>query len=108
MLSGVFFSSVYLFGLLWRKLFCGVEGKKSEKERKYLTCIHKVIHTHTHTHDSMFASEVSSVCRLKLNRFGLFQVFDATNTTPDRREVILGFAKENGYKVPCCPMKKSA
>lgn len=28
-----------------------------------------------------------------------FQVFDATNTTQDRREVILSFAKENGYKV---------
>uniref|UniRef100_A0A4W6EQE2 Si:dkey-96f10.1 n=1 Tax=Lates calcarifer TaxID=8187 RepID=A0A4W6EQE2_LATCA len=27
------------------------------------------------------------------------KVFDATNTTPERREVILGFAKENGYKV---------
>lgn len=30
----------------------------------------------------------------------LLQVFDATNTTPERRDVILGFAKENGYKVP--------
>lgn len=27
------------------------------------------------------------------------QVFDATNTTRERREVILAFAKENGYKV---------
>jgi len=27
------------------------------------------------------------------------QVFDATNTTRERREVILTFAKENGYKV---------
>lgn len=27
------------------------------------------------------------------------QVFDATNTTRERREVILSFAKENGYKV---------
>lgn len=30
----------------------------------------------------------------------LLQVFDATNTTSERRDVILGFAKENGYKVP--------
>ena len=30
------------------------------------------------------------------------QVFDATNTTQERREVILSFAKENGYKV-CKP-----
>lgn len=27
-------------------------------------------------------------------------MFDATNTTTERRDVILGFAKENGYKVP--------
>lgn len=27
------------------------------------------------------------------------QVFDATNTTRERREVILTFAKDNGYKV---------
>ena len=27
------------------------------------------------------------------------QVFDATNTTRDRREDILSFAKDNGYKV---------
>uniref|UniRef100_A0A8P4GA60 6-phosphofructo-2-kinase domain-containing protein n=1 Tax=Dicentrarchus labrax TaxID=13489 RepID=A0A8P4GA60_DICLA len=30
---------------------------------------------------------------------GQVVVFDATNTTSERREVILGFAKENGYKV---------
>uniref|UniRef100_A0AAY4CYC5 6-phosphofructo-2-kinase domain-containing protein n=1 Tax=Denticeps clupeoides TaxID=299321 RepID=A0AAY4CYC5_9TELE len=30
---------------------------------------------------------------------GQVAVFDATNTTRDRREVILGFAQENGYKV---------
>ncbi|XP_056158053.1 6-phosphofructo-2-kinase/fructose-2,6-bisphosphatase [Lampris incognitus] len=30
---------------------------------------------------------------------GQVAVFDATNTTPERREVILSFAKENGYKV---------
>ncbi|XP_063064146.1 6-phosphofructo-2-kinase/fructose-2,6-bisphosphatase isoform X3 [Engraulis encrasicolus] len=30
---------------------------------------------------------------------GQVAVFDATNTTRDRREVILSFAKENGYKV---------
>ncbi|XP_013887639.1 6-phosphofructo-2-kinase/fructose-2,6-bisphosphatase [Austrofundulus limnaeus] len=30
---------------------------------------------------------------------GQVAVFDATNTTPDRREDILNFAKENGYKV---------
>uniref|UniRef100_A0A3Q3WGC7 6-phosphofructo-2-kinase domain-containing protein n=1 Tax=Mola mola TaxID=94237 RepID=A0A3Q3WGC7_MOLML len=29
----------------------------------------------------------------------LFKVFDATNTTAERRDVILGFAKDNGYKV---------
>lgn len=28
------------------------------------------------------------------------QVFDATNTTRERRGLILQFAKENGYKVP--------
>lgn len=68
------------------KLFRGVEGKKEQKEEIF----------------------ESSICRLKLNRLALFQVFDATNTTSERREVILGFAKENGYKVPCCPMKTSA
>lgn len=30
---------------------------------------------------------------------GCVQVFDATNTTPERRQVILSFAKDNGYKV---------
>lgn len=35
------------------------------------------------------------------NLICLCKVFDATNTTPERREVILSFAKENGYKV-CC------
>ncbi|XP_054881823.1 6-phosphofructo-2-kinase/fructose-2,6-bisphosphatase-like isoform X1 [Poeciliopsis prolifica] len=30
---------------------------------------------------------------------GQVAVFDATNTTPERREVILSFGKENGYKV---------
>ena len=28
------------------------------------------------------------------------QVFDATNTTRERRALILQFARENGYKVP--------
>lgn len=27
------------------------------------------------------------------------KVLDATNTTPDRRDLILSFAKDNGYKV---------
>uniref|UniRef100_A0A3Q3WAD9 6-phosphofructo-2-kinase domain-containing protein n=1 Tax=Mola mola TaxID=94237 RepID=A0A3Q3WAD9_MOLML len=31
----------------------------------------------------------------------LFKVFDATNTTAERRDVILGFAKDNGYKGVC-------
>uniref|UniRef100_A0A667Z3L1 6-phosphofructo-2-kinase/fructose-2,6-bisphosphatase-like n=1 Tax=Myripristis murdjan TaxID=586833 RepID=A0A667Z3L1_9TELE len=30
---------------------------------------------------------------------GCFKVFDATNTTPERRDVIHSFAKANGYKV---------
>ncbi|RVE71174.1 hypothetical protein OJAV_G00072160 [Oryzias javanicus] len=30
---------------------------------------------------------------------GQVAVFDATNTTPERRQVILSFAKDNGYKV---------
>lgn len=29
----------------------------------------------------------------------LLKVFDATNTTTERRDIILSFAKENGYKV---------
>lgn len=59
-----FWLSLFIWPLR-RKLFCRVEGKKSKKERKYLTCIHKITHTtHTDTHDSMFASELSSVCRL--------------------------------------------
>lgn len=29
------------------------------------------------------------------------QVFDATNTTRERRETIIQFAEQNGFKVPC-------
>lgn len=30
-----------------------------------------------------------------------FQVFDATNTTRERRDMILNFAEENSFKVGC-------
>lgn len=39
------------------------------------------------------------LCWFEWHSFFCLQVFDATNTTRERREVILSFAKENGYKV---------
>lgn len=36
-------------------------------------------------------------------RSHLLQVFDATNTTSDRRDLILSFARDNGYKVGAPP-----
>lgn len=38
---------------------------------------------------------------IKLVPFLLLQVFDATNTTRERRETILQFAEQNGFKVTC-------
>uniref|UniRef100_A0A3P8PD04 6-phosphofructo-2-kinase domain-containing protein n=1 Tax=Astatotilapia calliptera TaxID=8154 RepID=A0A3P8PD04_ASTCA len=42
---------------------------------------------------------LQDVCEYISREQGQVVVFDATNTTQDRREVILNFAKENGYKV---------
>ncbi|XP_017294765.1 6-phosphofructo-2-kinase/fructose-2,6-bisphosphatase isoform X3 [Kryptolebias marmoratus] len=42
---------------------------------------------------------LKDVCEYLTRDQGQVAVFDATNTTPDRRDVILNFAKENGYKV---------
>ncbi|XP_010783109.1 6-phosphofructo-2-kinase/fructose-2,6-bisphosphatase-like, partial [Notothenia coriiceps] len=42
---------------------------------------------------------LKDVCDYFTRELGQVVVFDATNTTLERREVILGFAKENGYKV---------
>ncbi|XP_077426707.1 6-phosphofructo-2-kinase/fructose-2,6-bisphosphatase 1-like isoform X2 [Vanacampus margaritifer] len=42
---------------------------------------------------------LKDVCDYFNRQQGQVVVFDATNTTPERRELILGFAKENGYKV---------
>ncbi|PWA29451.1 hypothetical protein CCH79_00017098 [Gambusia affinis] len=42
---------------------------------------------------------LQDVCDYLTRDQGQVAVFDATNTTPERREVILTFAKENGYKV---------
>ncbi|KAM9828657.1 6-phosphofructo-2-kinase/fructose-2,6-bisphosphatase-like isoform 4-T4 [Syngnathus typhle] len=42
---------------------------------------------------------LKDVCDYFTNGQGQVVVFDATNTTPERRELILSFAKENGYKV---------
>uniref|UniRef100_A0A669BL97 6-phosphofructo-2-kinase/fructose-2,6-bisphosphatase n=1 Tax=Oreochromis niloticus TaxID=8128 RepID=A0A669BL97_ORENI len=42
---------------------------------------------------------LQDVCEYITREQGQVVVFDATNTTQDRREVILNFAKENGYKV---------
>ncbi|XP_058498905.1 6-phosphofructo-2-kinase/fructose-2,6-bisphosphatase isoform X1 [Solea solea] len=42
---------------------------------------------------------LKDVCDYFTKERGQVAVFDATNTTPDRREVIRNFAKENGYKV---------
>ncbi|KAI1892155.1 hypothetical protein AGOR_G00130360 [Albula goreensis] len=42
---------------------------------------------------------LKDVCTYFTQEQGQVAVFDATNTTRERREVILGFAKENGYKV---------
>ncbi|XP_011619304.1 6-phosphofructo-2-kinase/fructose-2,6-bisphosphatase-like isoform X1 [Takifugu rubripes] len=39
------------------------------------------------------------VCDYFTRGMGQVVVLDATNTTPDRRDLILNFAKENGYKV---------
>uniref|UniRef100_A0A8D0AB33 6-phosphofructo-2-kinase domain-containing protein n=1 Tax=Sander lucioperca TaxID=283035 RepID=A0A8D0AB33_SANLU len=45
---------------------------------------------------------LKDVCDYFTRELGQVVVFDATNTTAERREVILSFAKENGYKVSCC------
>ncbi|XP_054629086.1 6-phosphofructo-2-kinase/fructose-2,6-bisphosphatase-like isoform X4 [Dunckerocampus dactyliophorus] len=42
---------------------------------------------------------LKDVCDYFTREQGQVVVFDATNTTPERRELILNFAKENGYKV---------
>ncbi|CAN9515240.1 unnamed protein product [Ophioblennius macclurei] len=42
---------------------------------------------------------LQDVCEYFTRELGQVVVFDATNTTPDRRDVILNFAKDNGYKV---------
>uniref|UniRef100_A0AAZ3P3W7 6-phosphofructo-2-kinase domain-containing protein n=1 Tax=Oncorhynchus tshawytscha TaxID=74940 RepID=A0AAZ3P3W7_ONCTS len=42
---------------------------------------------------------LKDVCAYFMQEQGQVAVFDATNTTIERREVILSFAKENGYKV---------
>ncbi|XP_063736588.1 6-phosphofructo-2-kinase/fructose-2,6-bisphosphatase isoform X2 [Eleginops maclovinus] len=42
---------------------------------------------------------LKDVCDYFTRELGQVVVFDATNTTLERREVILGFAMENGYKV---------
>uniref|UniRef100_A0A7N6BZF6 6-phosphofructo-2-kinase domain-containing protein n=1 Tax=Anabas testudineus TaxID=64144 RepID=A0A7N6BZF6_ANATE len=42
---------------------------------------------------------LKDVCDYFTREQGQVVVFDATNTTPERRELILSFAKENGYKV---------
>ncbi|XP_030624713.1 6-phosphofructo-2-kinase/fructose-2,6-bisphosphatase isoform X9 [Chanos chanos] len=42
---------------------------------------------------------LKDVCEYFTREHGQVAVFDATNTTRERREVILSFAKENGYKV---------
>uniref|UniRef100_A0A7N8X0U3 6-phosphofructo-2-kinase/fructose-2,6-bisphosphatase-like n=1 Tax=Mastacembelus armatus TaxID=205130 RepID=A0A7N8X0U3_9TELE len=42
---------------------------------------------------------LKDVCDYFTRDQGQVVVFDATNTMPERRELILGFAKENGYKV---------
>ncbi|CAL8255371.1 unnamed protein product [Arctogadus glacialis] len=44
-------------------------------------------------------SALRDVCSYFNRQEGQVAVFDATNTTQERREVILSFAKENGYKV---------
>ncbi|KAM7404176.1 hypothetical protein PAMP_011547 [Pampus punctatissimus] len=48
-----------------------------------------------------FSTEQGQVVRTiqRLIKICSCEVFDATNTTAERREVILSFAKENGYKV---------
>ncbi|KAJ3587046.1 hypothetical protein NHX12_013436 [Muraenolepis orangiensis] len=43
-------------------------------------------------------SALQDVCLYFSRQEGQVAVFDATNTTQERREIILGFAKENGYK----------
>uniref|UniRef100_A0A7N6AR80 6-phosphofructo-2-kinase domain-containing protein n=1 Tax=Anabas testudineus TaxID=64144 RepID=A0A7N6AR80_ANATE len=53
---------------------------------------------------------LKDVCDYFTREQGQVVVFDATNTTPERRELILSFAKENGYKVRfkvplCCNME---
>lgn len=48
----------------------------------------------------VFLLEMSCLlCFQNGNPVGFFQVFDATNTTRERRELILNFAKDNAYKV---------
>ncbi|KAJ0064924.1 hypothetical protein NL108_017660, partial [Boleophthalmus pectinirostris] len=42
---------------------------------------------------------LKDVCDYFSREMGQVAVFDATNTTPERRDLILSFAKENGYKV---------
>ncbi|KAL0974396.1 hypothetical protein UPYG_G00219900 [Umbra pygmaea] len=42
---------------------------------------------------------LKDVCSYFTQEQGQVAVFDATNTTTERREVILSFAKDNGYKV---------
>ncbi|XP_062316443.1 6-phosphofructo-2-kinase/fructose-2,6-bisphosphatase isoform X2 [Osmerus eperlanus] len=44
-------------------------------------------------------SALKDVCSYFTQKQGQVAVFDATNTTTERRDVILGFAKDNGYKV---------
>ncbi|CAK6984638.1 -phosphofructo-2-kinase/fructose-2%2C6-bisphosphatase, partial [Scomber scombrus] len=48
---------------------------------------------------SCAVAAMKDVCDYFSLQQGQVVVFDATNTTPDRRLLILNFAKENGYKV---------
>ncbi|KAF3860931.1 hypothetical protein F7725_001186, partial [Dissostichus mawsoni] len=48
---------------------------------------------------SCASAALKDVCDYFTRGLGQVVVFDATNTTLERREVILSFAKENGYKV---------
>lgn len=49
----------------------------------------------------LWTVSVPLCCRLSeaLNLLSSHQVFDATNTTRERRDLILAFGKENAFKV---------
>uniref|UniRef100_A0A8C7YVE3 6-phosphofructo-2-kinase domain-containing protein n=1 Tax=Oryzias sinensis TaxID=183150 RepID=A0A8C7YVE3_9TELE len=53
---------------------------------------------HSWLHDHFNPSNIRDYVHYQIN-LDCLQVFDATNTTPERRQVILSFAKDNGYKV---------